>query len=224
MKIFSKEQKSWLDYTQTMYPSTGVLCDAATDQGFTYTNEYSTIYGYVLSGEVKLPNNMIAREGQYFSYWSWGCNDIEYTGQVALFTRIGFRGQDMVGGPLEDSGRLCYIDGCSDTLLVYPPRLGDPSLNALFFPPHINQSYHIHPSIRLGVVAKGSGFACIKDADGTEKEIELKKGMVWCIEERELHRFRTGDESMVVVPFHPDGDWGPTDHNHTMLNRTYLNK
>jgi|694.fasta_scaffold38157_8 hypothetical protein len=226
MKIFSKEKKSWLDYTNTMYPSSGAFFDANEkgDQGFTYVTEYSNVYGYVLSGEAHLPNKMIAREGQYFSYWSWGSGEIQYTGQLALFTRIGFRGQDTVGGPLEKSGRLCYIDGCSDTLIIYPPRLGDPSLNALFFPANINQSYHIHPSIRLGVVASGSGFACIKTENGKEKKIPLKKGMTWCIEEKESHRFTTEKESMVVIAFHPDGDWGPTDHNHIMLNRTYLNK
>ena len=224
MKICSKETKSDLDYTDSMYPSAASLHDATAykDQGFTYTNEYSTIYGYVLSGEVKLPNGMTAYEGQYFCYWSWGCDEISYTGQVVLITRIGFRGQNSVGGPLEKSGRLCYIDGCSDTLLIYPPRLGDPTLNALYFPPNVNQTYHIHPSIRLGVVASGSGFACLKNPDGSENQIELKKGTVWCIEERETHRFITKDEGMVVIAFHPDGDWGPTDHNHTMLNRTYI--
>ena len=224
MKLYSKETKSALDYTDSMYPSSAALYDATDykDQGFTYTNEYSTIYGYVLSGEVKLPNGMTAYEGQYFCYWSWGSDEIHYTGQVVLITRIGFRGQNSVGGPVEKSGRLCYIDGCSDTLLIYPPRLGDPSLNVLYFPPNVNQTYHIHPSIRLGVVASGSGFACIKNPDGTEEQIELKKGTVWCIEEREAHRFATKDDSMVVIAFHPDGDWGPTDHNHTMLNRTYI--
>jgi hypothetical protein len=225
MKIYSKETKRSLDYTDTMYPSHATLFDATEykNQGFTYTNECSTTYGYVHTGEVTLPNKMVAHEGQYFCYWSWGTEEIHYTGQVALIARIGFRGQNMVGGPLEKSGRLCYIDGCSDSLLIYPPRLGDPSLNALYFPPNVNQSYHIHPSLRLGTVVSGSGFACTKGPDG-EKEYPLTKGVVFCIEERELHRFRTESDNMVVVAFHPDGDWGPTDHNHTMLNRTYTGK
>jgi hypothetical protein len=219
MKIYSKENS--LDYTDTMYPSAAALYDAAIDQGMTYTSEYSTIYGYVFSGEVMLPNGMKATTGQYFCFWSWGCSEVHYTGKVVLITRIGFRGQDTVGGPLEKSGRLCYIDGCSDSLLIYPPRQGDPSLNALYFPSGVNQSYHIHPSLRLGTIVSGSGFACIQSVDG-EKEIPLTPGTVFCIEERELHRFRTGNDSMVVVAFHPDGDWGPTDHNHSMINRTYI--
>jgi quercetin dioxygenase-like cupin family protein len=219
MKIYSKENS--LDYTDTMYPSHAALYNAGVDQGLTYTSEYSTIYGYVFSGKVMLPNGMQANEGQYFCFWSWGCSEIAYTGKVVLITRIGFRGQNTVGGPLEKSGRLCYIDGCSDSLLIYPPRQGDPSLNALYFPPGVNQSFHIHPSLRLGTVVSGSGTACIQSPEG-EKEIPLTPGTVFCIEERELHRFKTGNDSMVVVAFHPDGDWGPTDHNHSMINRTYI--
>ena len=226
MKIFSSNTGELLDYTNTMYPSFAgiynVKNDHFQDQGFTYTTESSTTYGYVFSGEVLLPNNMRAFEGQYFCCWTWGSEQIQYTGKVALITRIGFKGQDMVGGPLEKSGRLVYINGCSDSLLVYPPRQGDPSLNALFFPPNINQSYHIHPSLRLGIVVSGSGVACIKDDRVNETEIPLVPETLFCIEERELHRFKTNDDSMVVIAFHPDGDWGPTDHQHTMINRTYV--
>jgi len=191
MKIYSKENEVWLDYTNTMYPSSAAMYDSTEcingsyDQGFTYTNEYSNIYGYVFSGDVLLPNGMSATAGQYFSCWSWGCNELRYSGKVGIITRIGFRGQDM------------------------------------FFPPHVEQSYHIHPSIRIGMVISGSGTACVKEDKINEKEIPLTPGTLFCIEERELHRFKTNQSNMVVIAFHPDGDWGPTDHNHTMLNRTY---
>ena len=220
MKIYSKKDKVWLDYTNTMYPCSAAFHDASLDQGLTFTNEYSTIYGYIFSGKATLPNGEVANEGKYFSYWSWGSDEISYTGKIVLITRIGFKGQNIIGDKLESTGRLCYIDGCSDTLLVYPPRLGDPTLNALYFPPNIQQSYHIHPSIRLGFVVSGSGYACLSDG----KKIKLKPETLFCIEEKENHRFITEKEPMVVIAFHPDGDWGPTDHNHTMLNRTYINK
>jgi len=61
------------------------------------------------------------------------------------------------GGPLEATGRLRYVDGCSDTLLVCPPRLGEPCLNHLHIPPHTQQSEHFHPSLRIGVIARGAG-------------------------------------------------------------------
>jgi hypothetical protein len=67
------------------------------------------------------------------------------------------------------------------------------------------------------VVANGSGFACFAD-----REMPLTAGTLFCIEERELHRFRTEDQRLDVIAFHPDGDWGPTDQDHPMLNRTYL--
>jgi quercetin dioxygenase-like cupin family protein len=210
---------NFIDMRDTMYPSIG---NKLIDSNFE-TIPCSTTYGVVLSGKAELEPDIIAKTNQYFSIWSLNSKKIKISGEVVFFTRIGFKGQNTLGGPIEKSGRLCYIDGCSDSLLVYPPRLGDPSLNVLYFPAGTNQTFHIHPSIRLGVVLEGEGYSNLKIND-KEKEIPLKKGDLFCIEERETHRFRTTNSSMVVIPYHPDGDWGPTDHNHSMLNRTYLTK
>jgi len=56
--------------------------------------------------------------------------------------------------------------------------------------------------------------------------LKIKEGDFWLIEEQELHRFRTdlSKSEMIVIAFHPDSEWGPTDYNHTMLNRTYIKK
>lgn len=210
-----------IDALDTMYPCYGEKVNNL----LYHSRAYSTLYGYVISGEVHFPNGNIAFSGQYFCFWTGKGEVIKTTGEVAIFTRVGFKGQNTIGGPLEQNGRLVYIDTCSDSLLIYPPRLGDPSLNFLYFPPGVNQSFHIHPSTRLGVVAKGNGIAWIKTPSGQDKQVELKEGMIFCIEERENHRFSTDtNNSMTVIAFHPDGDWGPTDHNHTMLNRTYITK
>ena len=206
-----------IDMLDTMYPVKGVKM---TNAGFA-TMALSTTYGYVLDGKVTFPNGNTALMGQYFSYWSKELESLEVLGTAAFITRVGFKGQNNIGGPIEASGRLCYIDTCSDSLLIYPPRLGDPSLSVLYFPEGTNQTFHIHPSIRIGVVASGNGVSCIKN-NGIEQENMLREGDMFCIMEREVHRFRTENEGMVVIAFHPDGDWGPTDHNHTMLNRTYL--
>ena len=203
--------------TDTMYPSYAVKLK---DNKF-ITTPNTTTYGYVLYGQVYLGDGQMAKQGQYFSIWTKLEKEFVIDGEAVFMCRIGYKGQNTIGGPLEKSGRLCYIDGCSDSLLVYPPRLGDPSLNALYFPAGINQTFHIHPSIRLGVVADGEGFSNVM-FEGKEVEIPLKKGDLFCIEERETHRFRTTTSHMTVIPYHPDGDWGPTDHNHTMLNRTYI--
>jgi mannose-6-phosphate isomerase-like protein (cupin superfamily) len=209
----------YIDMTDTMYPSFARKVKNSAH----ITTAHSTTYGYVLSGNVKLGLTHTAYENEYFCVYTKNIEQFVVDGEVVFFTRIGFKGQNTIGGPLEKSGRLCYIDGCSDSLLIYPPRQGDPSLNALFFPPGIDQTFHIHPSIRLGVVVDGEGFSNVKE-NGVEKEVPLKVGDMFCIEERETHRFRTTNSHMTVVPYHPDGDWGPTDHNHTMLNRTYINK
>jgi quercetin dioxygenase-like cupin family protein len=213
MKLI-KEQTGVIDLRNTMYPCTGTkLCYSS----YTAT-PYSTVYGFVLEGEVNLPNGWTAKPQQYFCYAAKDADVFVTNGTAVFIERLGFLGQNVLGGPLEESGRLCYIDGCSDSLLVYPPRSGDPSLNMLFFPPGIDQTFHIHPSVRLGVVVKGCG----KSTLGNET-IDLEVGDLFCIEEREYHRFRTElDQTLTVIAFHPDGDWGPTDQNHTMLNRTYI--
>lgn len=207
----------YIDVTDTMYPSYAVKIN---DGQFGTTN-HTTTYGFVLNGTVDFGQNRIAQTGQYFSIWTKTPEEFRVNGTAVFFCRMGYKGQNVIGGPIESSGRLCYIDGCSDSLLIYPPRLGDPSLNALYFPAGISQTFHIHPSIRLGVVVDGEGFSNVM-VNGVEEERPLKKGDLFCIEERETHRFRTTNSHMTVVPYHPDGDWGPTDHNHTMLNRTYI--
>lgn len=130
----------------------------------------------------------------------------------------GYRGMIQVGGPIESTGRLAYIDGCSDTLLVAPLLLGDPCLNHLHFPPGISQTLHTHPSVRAGIVARGRGWA----VNGDEERIALEPGMVWLIRPDVPHRFVTEAEPMDVIAWHPDSDTGPTHQNHPMINRTIV--
>jgi len=214
MKLI-KESTGVIDQLDSMYPSKSEKITNSTVR----TIPYSTVYGFILDGQAVLPNGWIASKDQYFCYAPKEGDLISVQGTAVIITRLGFIGQQLVGGPIEQNGRLCYIDGCSDSLLIYPPRLGDPSLNLLHFPPNIDQTFHIHPSIRLGTVVRGKGYSCFQD-----QEIVLEVGDIFVIEERELHRFRTENETMTVIAFHPDGDWGPTDQNHTMLNRTYITK
>jgi quercetin dioxygenase-like cupin family protein len=202
-----------IDRTQTMYPSE---LHKRSGEGMFAVPKFATAYGILLSGSASIGAKGIepleyfcATQGQVIQYW----------GEIGIIVRHGFKGQPLVGGPVEDSGRLCYIDNCSDSLLVYPPRLGDPSLSLLSFPPGIIQRWHTHPSIRLGVVIRGQGTSCTKTGDH-----ELVPGVMFCMNEREIHRFTTTDSGLDVISFHPDGDWGPTDENHTLINRTYAGK
>ncbi|MER2601137.1 MAG: cupin domain-containing protein, partial [Candidatus Competibacter phosphatis] len=63
-------------------------------------------------------------------------------GAGLVISLSGYRGLRQIGGPLETVGRLRYIDGCSDTLLICPPRVGEPCLNHLHIPLHTDQTPH----------------------------------------------------------------------------------
>lgn len=140
-------------------------------------------------------------------------------GDLVLFFCPGFIGQTVLGVELEDAGRLQYIDGCTDSLLIYAPKKGDPCLNHLHFPEGIDQTFHTHPSIRMGYVARGNGVASFPDGDHA-----LTEGDIFLLPIDTLHRFRTPDESMDIIAFHPETDTGPTDEDHPMLNRTIIPK
>lgn len=210
-----------IDCLDTMYPSHLQSFDPE-DSQIIYLDALSTAYGYVSEGVVILPNDKEVCKGEWFSYTTGKEREIlESTNAVGVvIQRIGYRGQNVIGGPLEKKGRLCYIDGCSDSILVYPPRQGDPVLNHLHFPAGIEQTYHTHPSIRVGFVVRGRGFADVSDSHPAL----LVEGMSFVLDAHELHRFRTVDSSIDIIAYHPDSDWGPTDHNHPMLNRTYIGK
>lgn len=213
--IFLNNEKSGLiDMTDTMYPSKSFKI--ISENEIFKIPEYSTAYGIVLDGKAIAYNGRKEiNKHEYFCLTS-AQQEILINGHVQIFVRFGFKGQNTIGGPLEESGRLCYIDNCSDTLLIYPPRLGDASMSLLSFPPKIEQRFHTHPSIRLGVIVRGIGFA----ETSTERFV-LKPGVAFCVKEREIHRFVTEESGLDAISFHPDGDWGPTDDNHTLLNRTY---
>jgi mannose-6-phosphate isomerase-like protein (cupin superfamily) len=211
--IISNKLNIHLDRTDFMYPCE---LEKITDGEFTL-KEHSTVYGFVLDGQVEINKNKIMESHEFFSFTSKYANKIKVKGTAVIITRHGFNGQYVFGGPVEKQGRLCYINNCSDSLLVYPPRMGDPSLSLLQFPEGIVQDFHTHPSFRLGIIFRGKGYAESKD-----QKFDLTPGCVFCMEEQEVHRFVTEDEPLSVISFHPDGDWGPTDHNHTLLNRTYL--
>ena len=134
-----------------------------------------------------------------------------------VISRLSYHGLFQVGGPVEGTGRLRYIDGCSDTLLACPPLLGEPCLNHLHIPPHTCQTEHTHPSIRLGIILRGHGEC------RTPKGIfALSPGMVWYIPTGCLHAFYTAEEALDVIAWHPDSDFGPTHTNHPMVNRTHI--
>src|SRR5947209_14299147 len=128
MKILEAKPGVEIDARITMYPSRLIVV-GSTVRRFDPT---LTTFGYVLEGNPVLvlgTERLQLTEGYYFSVP--GGYTLEATGcVVVLIDRFGFRGLLTVGR-IETTGRLSYIDGSSDTLLVSPPRQGDACLNLL---------------------------------------------------------------------------------------------
>jgi hypothetical protein len=178
----------------------------------------ATHFGFVVSGRPSLncdSGEFRLAAGMYFS--AVGEALLEGDGQGVVVSQLDYRGFFQLGGPIESAGRLQYIDGCSDSLLIPPIRRGDACLNLLHIPAGTDQTAHTHPSFRAGIVVRGCGLC--RTAAG---ETPMTPGAVFVIAADCLHSFHTAGQSLTVVAFHPDSDWGPTDDFHPMLNRTYV--
>ena len=140
-----------------------------------------------------------------------------WRGQGIVISVPEYRGFFHIGGPIEKTGRLKYIDGCTDSLLIPPPKKGDPCLNHLHFPGRVNQTMHTHPTVRIGIVARGRGIC--RTPTGP---VNLEPGLMWVLHAHGQHGFTTGEEPMDVIVWHPDSDHGPSDEEHPMLNRTIV--
>lgn len=180
--------------------------------------DIGTHFGCVVDGKATLTcstGRFKLRSGMYFSVP--GPMQIEGLGCGFIATRLDFGGFFQLGGPAEQRGRLRYIDGCSDSLLISPVVLGDPCLNLLYLPPRTTQRQHTHPSCRLGMIASGRGVCRTPDGD-----FDLHAGMVFQIAPDAKHSFHTQSDSLRVFAWHPDSDTGPTHHDHPMINRTMI--
>lgn len=176
-----------------------------------------THFGYIFKGNAVLKTNLgtfSLREKMFFCVPD---NFMVEGGEGIIITRIGYKGMFSLGGQIEETGRLRYIDGCRDSLLIPPILKGDPCLNALYFPNNISQTPHTHPSVRVGMVAKGSG-ECVT----TDEVFPLEAGQAFIIPPETLHSFNTYDNEMVVIAYHPDSDFGATHEEHPMINRTMV--
>lgn len=178
-----------------------------------------TYLGSVFEGKLVVRHHDRARQlhaGDYFSVIGPAIVTCEGIGMASAVA--GYIGMNLFGGPLEAIGRLRYIDGCTDSLLVPPVRKGDPCLNHLHFPEHIRQTPHTHPSVRTGLVYRGRGECVVPGSDS----IPLKPGCLFVIPTDAVHSFNTRNETMDVIAFHPDSDTGMTDDDHPMVNRTMV--
>jgi len=175
-------------------------------------------YGFVERGPVVLrceSGTFSLKSGMYFSVC--GPADLEGSGRGIVVARPDYRCLFSLGGPCENQGRLQYVDGCTDTLLLGPPKVGGPCLNLLYLPPHTQQRRHTHPSVRVGVIISGRG-RCV----GPGGSVPLAPGQIFVIPPHTEHSFFTDDDPLRVIAYHPDTDTGPSDHDHPMINRTIV--
>lgn len=178
----------------------------------------ATHFGFVHSGIAKLKGGsgeFALQRGMYFSLPGKGV--IEGDGLGFVISQTGYQGLFQFGGPIESRGRLEYIDGCSDTLLLSPVVMGDACLNLLVIPPGTAQTAHTHPSFRAGVIVAGSGHCQLR-----QTKVDLVPGDLFVIEPEGLHSFHTASDSLTVIAFHPDSDFGPHRDDHPMVNRTIV--
>lgn len=188
-------------------------------------------FGFVYSGDAKLTRHLSSGKelsmpllsGMYFC--CPGSMELSGgSGFVTLQRNITNPPFFTIGGPViegdEDcQGRLPYIDGCTDSLLISPVVKGAACLNHLHFPTDIQQTTHTHPSGRVGIVVRGRGVCQFED----DNIVELTPGTVFCIPRNAPHSFTTNKESSLdVIAFHPDSDYGPTATDHPMVNRTLV--
>jgi len=178
-----------------------------------------TAYGVIHNGPAVLEcsaGTFTLTEGMYFSVTGYITISGEQScGLVCVHDQ--YEGLFMLGGPMEEAGRLQYIDGCTDTLLIPPTILGDPCLNLLHIPAKTEQTQHTHPSLRYGMILSGSGTCITPD-----QEYNLSPGLIFCIPSDSLHSFHTQHSPLRVVAWHPDTDMGPTHENHPMVNKTII--
>lgn len=192
----------------------------------------STYFGYVFEGDTVIMTKdevYTLKSGMYFSL---NKRFSVAGGRGIVIEKIGEKGMNLFGGAIEEQGRLNYIDGCTDSLLIPPVIKGDACLNHLHFPEKINQTMHTHPSMRVGMVARGNGNCITPFGD-----IELYTGQVFIIHEETgekskgldnkmhlegSHCFQTFDKTMDVIAYHPDSDFGAEHEEHPMINRTIV--
>ena len=228
---FSEGASELYDGSETKYP---YKLHSLKGCGWFDLDEGSTYYFFVYSdaiwiNDLPITKNMYGQVTRSNSI----CFSSETTEtEVIIIEKIGEESPFLIGGPIEKEGRLKYIDGCTDSLLLPPTKYGMACLNHLHFPSNINQTPHTHPSVRVGIVAKGHGecvtpFGNIPLVPGQLFLILPEDGNSSIGIDGELHNngthcFRTFDEEMDVIAFHPDSDFGPKDEEHPMINMTIV--
>jgi len=206
----------FLQSEKTINISGRLNCDVTAFSSY-FSNESTTTKFVMTTGRIESNGNVLSAEATAAVLTS----PVKITGAGIVISTPGFSAQEEKVCMFKPArpGQLSYIDGCSNTNLVDPARNGDPCLNYLFFPENVDQTFHTHPSIRIGYVLSGRGKASLND-----KELPLEAGAMFILERHARHRFCTGDSHMSLMVFHPDSEDGPTDEFNPMKSRTYIQR
>lgn len=122
---------------------------------------------------------------------------------------------------LQTRTNLPYVNGCSTRQVFPPERLGDPTLQLLDMPPYASeQAHHIHSTVRVVYVLRGSG-RCIVGMNDRQVVRPLIPGQIVIFEKMCPHHFETDDEHLIVLPLHVFSSVGALEHSHPMFNGTY---
>lgn len=118
---------------------------------------------------------------------------------------------------------LPYVNGCSTKQVFAPERLGDPTLQKLYIPPYSSeQAHHIHSTVRVVYILKGSGVSVV-GMEGCKVNERLIPGKVCILEPMCPHHFETPDgESLEVLPLHVFSSVGSEERAHPMFHGTHL--
>jgi quercetin dioxygenase-like cupin family protein len=213
-KVFDIDSCPNQDFTNSNFPS----FVQSWSNSKLLLGENASHFGYVYQGIAILTyekQTYTLQEGMYFCV----PNNAKIVGKGLglVISRIGVNSLFSIGGKVEQKGRLKYIDECYDTLLISPTVLGDPCLNFMSMPTHIDQSNHTHPSLRVGIILSGKGICKTPQGD-----FELSEGKVFVMEKETEHSFHTDKQELRLLTYHPDSDFGPSNDSHPMLNRTLI--
>lgn len=191
-------------------------------EGETYTiqPDQGSVFVMVMDGILKVFDHL----GDTICTLKQGCHaemtmaaTIRSNGHAFLIQTHFYKGLTRIGMMLEECCSLSFIDDCKDTLLISPLIKGNPCLNFLHIPQNTTQTLHTHPSARLGLVISGQGLCVLESGS-----IDLVPNTFFIVQDNVLHQFLTTDSELGIFVFHPDSDFGPSNAEHPMINRSYI--
>ena len=193
-------------------------------------DDNASYFGAVLTGSIDLEgdNRLCNTQVLHNSFFSGQFRSLFISDATELcLIKVPTYRAPIVQGIIEPSGRLKYIDGAYNSLLMSPPKKGEPCLNALYMTGKIDQTPHTHPSTRIGFILRGQVIVRIWDKEGEGANVThewvLTQGDAWFMEQETIHSFHTTEtDDMCLFAFHPDSDFGPTDEEAPMINRTII--